>query len=199
MADDSLHHLSGDAGTREYRLWRKWLRHAVTIRAELRDWSEQIGPDDDFDPFRYNETASVATLASAASRAGFPTLTEFCGMKLRAKRGGRCDLWIGDPSSHRNWAIEFKQLFAKPALTKRSFTKLLDKACENARDVSPDEAAEHLGAVVMVIDRDHLTGKVDVEALVSRIDGFCCDCFIAFRIGSDARAIWFAFQHARRA
>lgn len=103
--------VNGDARTTEFRVWSEWMAKAAFL------FDRHLSLWDDDDPFSYNETASVAFLASAAALAGHVALAECCTEKLSAaadtakarkrKRHGRGDLWLYTEKS--GWAFEFKQ------------------------------------------------------------------------------------------
>jgi hypothetical protein len=63
--------LTGDQRTREAKHWPTWLGKVPEVRRRFHAWS------DNFDPFHYNETPSVAALANAATLAGFVAQTEY--------------------------------------------------------------------------------------------------------------------------
>lgn len=71
-----------------------------------------------FDPFRYNETATVGFLVAAAGRAGMFALPEFTEQIRKLPKGrvraGRCDLWLASEDWSINWLIEFKLCWYGP-------------------------------------------------------------------------------------
>lgn len=112
MPKSKLEFINGDKSGDEYPEWSNWLAKA----AKLVD--RHISCVDDDDPFAYNETASVALLASAAALAGHVALAEYSVTKIDAekassgklkkrKRNGRGDLWLH--AGGQDWAFEFKQ------------------------------------------------------------------------------------------
>ena len=112
MPKTKVSFVSGKTNTIEFEMWSAWLRQAGRLV------DRYIGYVDEDDPFAYNETASVALLASAASLAGYSALAEYVTKKLdvdkadpakvaKRNRNGRGDLWL--QTDKRNWAFEFKQ------------------------------------------------------------------------------------------
>jgi hypothetical protein len=102
----TLRHIRGDLRTTEGKFCHRWLKAAAGMRDHLFD--EGNG----FDPFRYNETATVGFLVAAAGRAGFFALPEFTEDNRRLPEGrvraGRCDMWLASEDWKVNWLIEFK-------------------------------------------------------------------------------------------
>lgn len=102
----AIRHIRGKLSTNDVRFCRDWLQAA----ADLRDLLFEDG--EGFDPFRYNETATVGFLVAAAGRAGMFALPEFTESNRRLPdgrvRAGRCDLWIGSTDWRVQWLIEFK-------------------------------------------------------------------------------------------
>ncbi len=112
MATTRVNFISGDKTTAEFKIWSKWLRKAGVL------FDRYIDCVDEDDPFAYNETASVAFLASAAALAGHIALAEYSVTKIEAakadrrklrdrERHGRGDLWLHAEGQY--WAFEFKQ------------------------------------------------------------------------------------------
>lgn len=112
MPKSKLEFVNGDKKKAEYTIWSSWLAKA----AKLVD--RHISCVNDDDPFAYNETASVALLASAAALAGHVALAEYSVTKIdsekassgklkKRERNGRGDLWLH--AKGRDWAFEFKQ------------------------------------------------------------------------------------------
>lgn len=112
MAITKVSFICGDKRTAEFKIWSKWLSGAGVLLDRYVDCV------DDDDPFAYNETASVAFLASAAALAGHCALAEYSVTKIDAakadkrklqdrERHGRGDLWLHAEGQY--WAFEFKQ------------------------------------------------------------------------------------------
>lgn len=180
--------LVGDGRTREVKRWADWLQHVPTIRQRFIEWS------DDFDPFHFNEAASVAVLANAASKADFLAHTEYAALKRHPSRGrpfrnGRCDLWLADPQAGLSWAFEVKQLFAAPKVREGTFWKSLERAYADAKSVDRDEADRRVGCLIMVP-----RNKEDEQSFSSHFDALCSEADLAYRIGGGRCAIWLAFN-----
>lgn len=115
-----------------------------------------------FDPFRYNETATVGLLVAAAGRAGLYALPEFTEDNRKLPdgrlRAGRCDLWIASEDWEIDWLIEFKLGWYGPR-ARANLTKPMNAAirCALARD--PQEANERWACVVYV-PRKRLAGEM---------------------------------------
>lgn len=88
--------LAGDGRTREVKHWNEWLKRVPAIRRKFCRWAS------DFDPFYWNEAASVAVLANAAAQAGYLAHTEYVALKRiqrAAGRFGRGGATCGSPMS----------------------------------------------------------------------------------------------------
>ncbi|MBO9100837.1 MULTISPECIES: hypothetical protein [unclassified Rhizobium] len=186
-----LHLLKGDGRTTEVKLLKEWLRRVPSIRRKFMKWA------DDFDPFAYNEAASVAVLSNAASKAGYLAHTEYVAMKRHSTQGrpfrnGRCDLWVADAYSELSWAFEFKQHFAYGNIRQGTFDNWLERAKKDARALDYFEADYRVGCLILCPRRDL---AID-DDLIARFDTLCTVADIAFRIGSGDTAIWLAFKHA---
>ncbi len=194
MADsESIITLRGDGRTREVKNWTDWLNRVPAIRQSFCDWAE------DFDPFHWNEAASVAVLSNAAAQAGYLAHTEYVVPKRHATRGrpfrrGRCDLWIADPKNETSWAFEVKQHFAAAKIRQATFDKQLDKARIDARAVDSNEADRLVGCLIAVPAQP----EKQTEDIVEHFDGLCANANadIAFRIGGGVGSIWLAFIFA---
>lgn len=181
--------LAGDGRTIECRHWGKWLSKVPSIRRSFIRWS------DDFDPLRYNEAASVAVLANAASKAGYLALTEYIAQKRHARRGrpfrqGRCDLWLADVAEDRSWAFEFKQHFCFANVRGDTLHVRLDRAVKNARDLDRTEADERFGALIV-------GAREDVECnddFIKRVDDLVAEMELAYRIDGGCGPAWLAFK-----
>lgn len=184
--------LKGDGRTLEVKHWTEWLRRVPRIRRKFRKWGEG------FDPFDFNEAASVAVLANAASQAGYLAHTEYIALKRHASRGrpfrqGRCDLWVADIQSQTSWAFEFKQHFASDRIKPATFNERLARAYRDAKDLDHNEADRRSGCLI-IVPRDS-TGRT--EDLIGHFDGLCDTADVAFRIGDGTSAIWFAFKFVK--
>lgn len=180
--------LAGDGRTREAKHWTEWLRYVPSIRRKFSQWS------DDFDPFRFNEAASVAVLANAASKAGYLAHTEYVAVKRHVTRGkpfrnGRCDLWVADVASGASWALEVKQHFAAARIRQETFQQRLERARRDAMSVHRDEADRRVGCLIMVPG----VGVTETKPLLEHFDMLCKDAELAFRLGGGKGAIWLAF------
>jgi hypothetical protein len=181
--------LAGDARTIEYRHWGKWLSKVPAIRRKFIRWSE------DFDPLRFNEAASVALLANAASNAGYLALTEYIAQKRRVTRGrpfrqGRCDLWVADVAEDRSWAFEFKQHFCFTNVREDTLHSWLERAIKDAREVDASEADKRFGGLI-------IGARADVECsddLIARVDTIMAGMPLAYRIDGGSSSAWLAFD-----
>ncbi len=181
--------LAGDGRTIEYRHWGKWLGKVPAIRRSFIRWS------DDLDPLRYNEAASVAVLANAASAAGYLALTEYIAQKRHATRGrpfrqGRCDLWVADVAEDRSWAFEFKQHFCFANVREDTVQVRLERAVANARDVDRNEADERFGALVVGAREDVKCS----DDFIARVDKIMAGMPLAYRIDGGCGPAWLAFE-----
>jgi len=181
--------LAGDGRTIERRHWEKWLGKVPAIRRSFIRWSE------DFDPLRYNEAASVAALANAASKAGYLALTEYIAQKRHATRGrpfrqGRCDLWVANVAEARCWAFEFKQHFCFSNVREDTLHGWLERAVQNARDLDKSEADERLGALIVGARHDVECG----DDVIKRLDDIMAGMPLAYRIDGGCGPAWLAFE-----
>jgi hypothetical protein len=181
--------LAGDARTIEYRHWGKWLGKVPSIRRRFIRWS------DAFDPLRYNEAATVAALANAASNAGYLALTEYVAQKRHHTRGrpfrhGRCDLWVADVSEDRSWAFEFKQHFCFANVREDTLHARLKRAVKNARELDQDEADERFGALIVGAREDVKCS----DDFIARVDKIMAGMPLAYRIAGGCGPAWLAFE-----
>lgn len=184
----SIHVLAGDARTSDFKHWMTWLRRVPAIRRKFCRWAE------DFDPFHFNEAASVAVLANAAAQAGYLAHTEYVAFKRHMTRGrpfrqGRCDLWIADVDRGLSWAFEVKQHFAAARIRQSTFDARLKRAQNDARQVDRNEADRRVGCLIAVPGHSML----QTQELIEHFDKLCGSADIAFRIGGGIGAIWLAF------
>jgi hypothetical protein len=116
---------------------KRWLATADRLREHLHDGGEG------FDPFRYNETATVGFLVAAAGRArmlALPEFTEDCeNLPAGRVRAGRCDLWLASEDWRINWLMEFKQCWYGPR-SRRGLVTSLNDAIKCAVDRDKREA-----------------------------------------------------------
>lgn len=173
--------VTGDARTTEYNVWSGWMQKA----ALLVDRHQNLWGDDD--PFAYNETASVALLAAAASLAGHVTLAEYCTQKLepkkdkakarRRKRHGRGDLWLHTESRH--WAFEFKQrMSVGVSRSNGRLLSLTNEARRCAEEVIEKEDGRPVAGLVVSfywIDDDDVAkhAAVEIEKFAKNNVAFC--------------------------
>lgn len=180
--------LSGDLRTHEAKHWPTWIGKVPGIRKRFHSWS------DDFDPFHFNETSSVAALANAATLAGFVAQTEYILDKRHTTRGrawrrGRGDLWIADNESGCCWVFEAKQHFAATNIREKTFCQHLQRAYDDARGVDRGEADQRVGCLIVVPRRD-----AKAEGVTQRMDEFATNADFAFRIDGFLGPIWLAFS-----
>ena len=180
--------LAGDKRTREVKRWTEWLRRVPAIRRKFCRWA------DDFDPFHWNEAASVAVLANAAAQAGYLSHTEYVALKRNPTRGrpfrrGRCDLWVADVKNELSWAFEVKQHFAAARTRESTLDARLEKALKDAQAVDRAEADRRVGCLIVVPRQDTTQNSDHIE----RFDRLCERADVAFRIGGGLGPIWFAF------
>jgi hypothetical protein len=183
--------LSGDHRSREARLWAPWLRQLPRLR-------KQVANAFDFDPLRYNETASVGLLATAAGRAGFLTLAEFVSDKRAPGRGrpyrnGRCDLWLGHADTGAAWAIEFKQLFCAARCRPMTLEDQLRRACEDAWQVDAVEG-RRFGALIV---SGWLEDALPI-ATVKSIETLAAATAYSCRVGGGTAPVWLLFDEPRK-
>lgn len=181
--------LSGDGRGVEFRQWSHWLARVPAIRRSFIRWSE------DFDPLRFNEAASVALLANAASKAGYLALTEYVAFKRRKVRGrpfrqGRCDLWVADSKNERSWAFEFKQHFCFGNVRADTIHQKLDAAVRDADEVDKNEGDKRFGCLILGARNDIRPTRSFIE----RVDGVMAEMPMAFRINGGCGPAWLAFK-----
>ncbi|WP_327519765.1 hypothetical protein [Sphingomonas sp.] len=183
--------LSGDAREVELRQWSLWLARVPAIRRSFIKWSE------DFDPLRYNEAASVALLANAASKVGYLALTEYVAIKRRKTRGrpfrkGRCDLWIADGKTERSWAFEFKQHFCFSNVRAETLHQKLDEAVGDADEVDRSEGDKRFGCLIVGARND----VKPTRSFIERMDRLMSEMPMAFRINGGCGPVWLGFKEA---
>jgi len=141
----ALRHIHGDLRTIEGKFCRQWLEAAAAMRDHL--YEDGNG----FDPFRYNETATVGFLVAAAGRAGFFALPEFTESNRRLPEGrvraGRCDMWLASEDWQVNWLLEFKLGWYGPRARDGLVTSM-NAAIKCAFDRDRAEADERWACVV---------------------------------------------------
>ena len=138
----AVERIQGDGRTAEVRFCQRWLNAAN----ELRDQLFEDGQG--FDPFRYNETATVGFLVAAAGRANMLALPEFAENNRNLPKGrvraGRRDLWLANRDWTINWVIEFKlNWFGQRS--RRGLVTPLNGAIGNAFDRDRQEAGDRWG------------------------------------------------------
>lgn len=180
--------LTGDQRTKEAKHWPTWLGKVPEVRRRFHAWS------DDFDPFHYNETSSVAALANAATLAGFVAQTEYVLDKRHTTRGrawrrGRGDLWLADNQSGCCWVFEAKQHFAATQIRASTFDQHLQRACRDARGIDRDEADQRVGFLIVVPRTD-----ARLDDLGPRMDELAMRSDFAFRIDGALGPIWLALN-----
>jgi hypothetical protein len=139
----SIHVLQGSGDDR--RFIGRWLGAA----SELRDLLHADG--EGFDPFGYNETATVGFLVAAAGRANLLSLPEFTETNRKLPggrvRAGRCDMWIASEDWEINWLLEFKVAYYGPRAGIGLVTRL-NEAVQNVFDRDRVEAGRRFGCTV---------------------------------------------------
>ncbi|WP_417612110.1 hypothetical protein [Parasphingorhabdus sp.] len=188
MALGKVTMIVGDRRTLEAKHWSKWFGKISIIRQRFCDWS------DDFDPFHFNETSSVAALANAATLAGFVSQTEYILDKRHSTRGrpwrrGRGDLWIADNESEFCWVFEAKQHFAATGIREDTFDKHLRLAMTDAEAIDREEADRRFGCLIVVP-----SAKANHEILSERMDHLAKSADFAFRLDGNSGPIWLAFS-----
>ncbi len=104
----------------EAKIWQPWMEAAASVARKLMEFNEVDNEDGEsvqYDPFGYNEAASVSLLVAAAERIGMVSLAEYVTRKShkdkrRKDRNGRTDLWLCD-ANDKHWEFEFKQPYDK--------------------------------------------------------------------------------------
>lgn len=132
-----VHVIKRGSDEQSFAFCKRWLTAADSLRAHLHDEGER------FDPFRYNETATVGFLVAAAGRArmlALPEFTEDCKNLPEGRvRAGRCDLWLASEDWKINWLLEFKQRWYGPG-SRRGLVTSLNDAIKCAVDRDKREA-----------------------------------------------------------
>ena len=152
---------------------------------------DHLYADDGFDPFRFNETATVGFLVAAAGRAGLFALPEFTEDNRKLPEGrvraGRCDLWIASEDWRINWLIEFKLGWYGPRARDGLVTPMNAAiTCAFGRDRT--EADERWACVVYApgrrwVDEPRRRAQWQSHA---RVDRLSAHVDIAFEIGGPA-------------
>lgn len=182
----ALRHIKGKLSTCDARFCREWLQAASDMRDQL------YVDGEGFDPFRYNETATVGFLVAAAGRAGMFALPKFTEQNRRLPggrvRAGRCDLWIGSADWRIQWLIEFKLGWYGPRARDGLVTPMnAEIRCAFGRDSL--EVNERWACVVYApgrrwlnetaVQRSWWASHAEVDRLAEHVD-------IAFEIGGSA-------------
>lgn len=182
----ALRRVSGKLSTREGRFCRRWLQAA----SEMRDHLFEDG--NGFDPFRYNETATVGFLVAAAGRAGMYALPEFTEDNRKLPEGrvraGRCDLWVASEDWSINWLIEFKLGWYGPN-ARNGLVTPMNKAIGCAFDRDRGEAEDRWGCAVYSPGRRWIKESAPARAKWkshARIDELANSVDFAFEIGGPA-------------
>ncbi len=186
--------IAGDGRMREARLWRDWLGQVPEIRDKNLSFARAAGIEE-FDPFYFNETSSVALLGNAAALAGFLVSTEYRAVKRGSGRGrpyrnGRVDLWLADLASVTSWAIEAKQHWAAPGMRKTTYDQWMEKAATDARSLHVQEADKGVGCVIIVPQEP--VSPADTEETC--YDEYCRDADFSYRVGGGLGVVWIAFK-----
>lgn len=182
----ALKHIRGNRATLDVKLCEAWLAAAADMRDHL--FEDGAG----FDPFRYNETATVGFLVAAAGRAGLLALPEFTEENRRLPEGrvraGRCDLWIASPDWRIQWLIEFKLGWYGPR-ARHGLVRPMNAAigCAFGRDRA--EADERWACVVYAPGArwvDETPAQRAKWASHARVDQLARHVDVAFEIGGAA-------------
>lgn len=181
-----LRHISGKLSTREGKFCQSWLQAASDMRDHL------FEDGNGFDPFRYNETATVGFLVAAAGRAGHFALPEFTEDNRKLPEGrvraGRCDLWLASENWAVNWLIEFKLGWYGPNARSGLVTHMNNAiGCAFARDRT--EADHRLGCVVYAPGRRWVKESPAKRAgwkSHDRVDALAASVDYAFEISGPA-------------
>lgn len=192
--NDKVTQIAGDGRMREARLWRDWLGQVPKIRDKYLSFAQAAGFEE-FDPFYFNETSSVALLGNAAAVGGFLVNTEYSTVKRgsgrgRPYRGGRVDLWLADRASVTSWAIEAKQHWAAPGMRKATYDQWMEKAATDAKALDAYEADKSVGCVI-IVPREPVS-PADTEKTC--YDEHCRDADFSYRVGGGLGVVWIAFK-----
>lgn len=183
---------SVDRRTIDSKFCERWFAAADELRSMI------YASGEGFDPFDFNETATVGILAVAAGRAGLMALPEFVETNRQLPEGrvraGRCDLWIADPDWKMDWLIEFKVRWFRPHDDKKLVNKMneaIRAVCERDRQEAKDRWACTVYAPAYDVAGsndpsawpslgriENLAERVD---LAFRMDGGRCPVFILMR------------------
>jgi hypothetical protein len=158
-----------------------WLKAADAMREQLFEDGEG------FDPFQYNETATVGFLVAAAGRAGMFALPEFTEQNRKLPEGrfraGRCDLWLASEDLSIDWLIEFKLCwYGRNA--KIGLITPINNAIDAVFDRDRGEADDRWGCVVYNPNSHWFAANAEERALWKSPS----------RIKLVARAVDFAFE-----
>lgn len=189
-AFESFKWLKQHKGRLETRLWERWFKAVGRTR---KAFHKAIADD----PFAYNETAAVGTLASAASSCGFLALAEYVCLKrgvdkLSRRVHGRADLWVHDPEIDRSWSFEAKRIVCRAAVRRETLSNLMSLACAEANRMTDWESDASYG-MVLVITPD---GSPSAE-LCATLEGFADACTFACRLGGGTRAAYLYLRQVR--
>jgi hypothetical protein len=157
--------LKANLTTARHQKWLEWISGASSLRNRFLD-------EEGYDPFDFNETASVSLLASAAVHIGGLALAESISTKrkqedYRKKGHGRDDLYIllGD----QGWTFEFKQIF-------RPITSQLkgqfDAACRCARQTDTLDGERGVAGLI-VFTADWYVEHGRLEKYAQNVIDFC--------------------------
>lgn len=178
-----VHVIKRGSDEQSFAFCKRWLTAADSLRAHLHDEGEG------FDPFRYNETATVGFLVAAAGRArmlALPEFTEDCKNLPEGRvRAGRCDLWLASEDWKINWLLEFKQRWYGPG-SRRGLVTSLNDAIKCAVDRDKREANVRWAVTVYCPvdkwyeqsenERGGWTSPKALEDLAAHVDlAFCLD------------------------
>lgn len=124
------------------------MRQLALIMAEFNNLVVRYCVQVQSPPYWFNERASLSLLAAAAWRQGWVGVEEFSTRKILAQRQdpnqpidrhGRCDLYLCSPEG-ASFAIEAKQVVAKPADLEAVTRDALKRARNDARQLFVTEA-----------------------------------------------------------
>ena len=135
-----------DQRTKEAKTWKKWFKGIAKLH-------ERFLNEADFDPFTFNETASVSIFASSATQIGLLSLAEYVTYKkskddMRKKADGRADLWVKCTKTSKDWNFEFKVFWYGTSIKTEQIDKIMEVAHNDARHVKESESQRRFGVVI---------------------------------------------------
>ena len=188
---------SHDARSAEAKFCKRWLEAAAELREKM------YADGEGFDPLRYNETATVGLLATAAGRAGLLALPEFAESNRKLPEGrvrpGRCDLWLADEDLTHNWVMEFKVCWFSPR-PKVKLINPLNAAIKAVFERDRDEADNRWACAIYSADkawlkegcqREKWSAPADLLRVAEHVD-------LAFRLDGGQAPVFFLLRKVQR-